>query len=382
VRRHDVLAREIDDDDAAWLRGQSLPDGVELHEVDEVLFMGRTYEMTEGSSLYVPTSDDAVHRVVQRHLKAAEQEREQPIGVDLFSGCGGFSLGLHEAGFDVRAAVEWDAPAAATYLYNLAHPACQLHFATDKDRARWEKESRRLEAHARKQNKDAFQGNWFGKAYRKDRKMRGGCRAFFFGDIRAITGQQIMDAIGGDEVDVVFGGPPCQGLSRANAKSCLEDPRNGLLWEFMRIVDEIRPATFIIENVPQILTAGKGGLFNALAQLANESGYDVVAGKLNAVNYGVPQYRVRAMIVGTREGAPQFHFPMPSTWAIGRPIREKPWSMLEDGDGEKIANRLIPKAKYDPATRAWSVGEASPEKPTRGKKSKRIEQGELLDGAA
>lgn len=65
----------------------------------------------------------------------------------------------------------------------------------------------------------------------------------------------------------------------------------------------------------------------------------------------------------------------------GRPIEGKPWSMLEDRT-EEIDDRLIPRAKYDPNTRTWSVGEARPDKKKRGKKAKRVAQGELLDGAA
>src|SRR5690348_15090721 len=121
--RRSVRAVEIDGDDAAWLRGQGMPEGTELVAGEEVEFWGRTYEQTPGSSLYVPVTDDAVDRVIARKLAQAI-EPPMPVGIDLFCGAGGFSLGVHQAGFDVVAAVEWEPAAAQTYLHNLGHPDC------------------------------------------------------------------------------------------------------------------------------------------------------------------------------------------------------------------------------------------------------------------
>jgi DNA-cytosine methyltransferase len=158
-----------------------------------------------------------------------------------------------------------------------------------------------------------------------------------------------------DSIDIIVGGPPCQGLSTANSKACLEDPRNGLIWEYLRMVAEIRPKAFIIENVPAILTVARGALFNAICQLANEAGYDVTAQKIDACSYGVPQHRVRTIIVGTDSDLPGYRFPMPTHWALGRPIDGDGWQ--EGGDKPepgKIRRALPPQAHYDPATRTWS----------------------------
>lgn len=349
ARHPSVLATEIGADDAAWLRGQTLPEGVALRELDEVAFMGRTYDRAPGSSLYVPAEEPAVDRAVARFLEEAEAvpaPPPPPVGIDLFCGAGGFSLGMHEAGFDVAAAVEWDVPAAVTYLHNLARPDCAVHFADDAARAEWDKERQRFLTRGRD-----YPG--FGAGYRAAARMPGGCRAFFVGDVRKVSGPQLLDAAGVTDVAVVFGGPPCQGLSAANSKACLEDPRNGLAWEFMRIVREILPQSFIIENVPQILTVAKGALFNAIARLANEAGYNVTAQKLDASGYGVPQYRRRALIVGTREGTRPFHFPMPSHWAIDRPVHAQPWGI---GEEEAALDDALPaEAQFDPTTRTWSV---------------------------
>lgn len=377
-----MFAVEIEDRDLAWIKGE-VPHldpeyQYEIEEVDEVQLFGQTYELAPGSSLYLPVGDDAADRVLRRKLA----ERPQPVAIELFSGAGGFSLGIHEGGFDVVAAVEWDFWASVTYLTNLAHPNCDLFFASDADEKRWKSELAKARARARKKGGDQSaaldsDSDWFGSGYRAATNMRGGCRAFVFGDVRKIHGYQLVEASGaGDEIDLLFGGPPCQGLSTANAKSCLEDPRNGLMWEFMRIVDELKPKAFLIENVPRLLTVANGALFNAIAKLANKSGYNVVANKLNACDFGVPQHRVRAIIAGTRKDAGEFQFPFPSTWALGRPVKQKPWTMHLQGEPHdedaELDRRLPPEAQFDPETRTWSVpSESDREKKAAAKRARK-----------
>lgn len=378
-RQHDLVAVEIDGDDASWLRGQSLPDGAEIVETDEVEHFGAVYDRAPGSLLYVPAGDDAVNRVIQRKLATAPKAAK-PVGVSLFTGAGGFDLGMHEAGFDVVAAVEWDFSASITYLHNLGHPNCQIIFASDEDRVRWEKGV----SNTRRKSKSASWPDlgsraWIGAAHRATRRLDGGCRAFFFGDISRVTGAQIMAAVGVEKVDIVFGGPPCQGLSTANSKACLEDPRNGMIWEYMRLVDEIRPSSFMIENVPAILTVAKGALFNAIAQLANDAGYSVVATKLDAASYGVPQHRVRAIIVGTDQDTPRYRYPMPTSWAVGRPVDDAGWTQLDDERGP-LQKRLPPQAHYDREKRTWSFYDSEP--PAVAPLAATSDQMDLLAGGA
>ena len=102
------------------------------------------------------------------------------------------------------------------------------------------------------------------------------CEVFFFGDVRALTGQRILDELGlpGDDVGCVFGGPPCQGFSKAGKRQA-DDPRNELVFEFMRIVCEIHPRSFCMENVPGMLdmTTREGiPVIDALALQAQEGG--------------------------------------------------------------------------------------------------------------
>lgn len=352
-----LFAAEIDDDDAAWLRGQSIPNGAEVVDVDEVAFMGRSY-VAQRSGLYIPeTFEETKERLLSEKQREAQLEERRPIGIDLFCGAGGFTLGMHEGGFDVLAAAEWGPEAAATYLLNLGHPACRIHHLDDDARSRWERFEKARARRAKKSGtvehfveSDRGKG-WIGSGYlasRSEEERDRGCRELFFGDIAKLDGARVLEALGTDEIACVFGGPPCQGMSTASKNRCLEDPRNGMLFHFMRLVSEIKPRTFIMENVPQILTIGRGAIFEAIADHANGAGYDVVAQKLCAANYGVPQFRTRALIVGTEHGlTTSFAFPMPTTWALGRHVNGREnWSFYDEL-GKDVGMRRGKKARFD-----------------------------------
>jgi len=188
----------------------------------------------------------------------------EPVAVDLFCGAGGMGLGFHQAGFHVAAAMDHDADCAITYMHNLARPGVRIHCDTPESEARLEK---------------AIASNWKLNAKSKARLADGsvvpyphmtvagsgwiknqpashrGCEHFFFGDIRNFKGEQILDALGLEkgEIDVVTGGPPCQGFSTAGRRNVL-DPRNSLVFEFARLVVELAPAAFVFENVPGIIS--------------------------------------------------------------------------------------------------------------------------------
>jgi DNA (cytosine-5)-methyltransferase 1 len=337
-----AVAIEIEDRDMAWIRGElshreafesatGLTDA-ELVEIDEVEFFGRTYE--QRGSLYIPQASDPLER-----LRLERQTQIAPKGLDLFCGAGGFSLGMHCGGIDVVAAAEWDVNAAMTYLCNLGLPDCRIGFDSEGTRAKW----------AKALKKEKLQGDWIGSAYRTSAEMPGGCRGFYLGDITKTTGREILALAGVDHVDVIFGGPPCQGLSNSSSKACIEDPRNALLWEFVRIVEELQPETFVIENVPPLLTIAKGALIEALAARAVNAGYSVTAQVLDAVGYGVAQYRRRAIVVGSR-GKKVINYPMPTHWHMGWTPEGKRWYQGEDDDESPRA-----RATFDPATRTWAA---------------------------
>ena len=179
--------------------------------------------------------------------------------VDLFCGAGGLSLGLANAGIEVACAVDNWSVAADTYSANFDHPTLTA-------------------------------------------------------DIATVTAADIIE-VGGTlaagDVDVVVGGPPCQGFS-VQRIGCDRDGRNNLVLEFARLVLELRPRMFLMENVPGLL--GKRGslLAKAFEHTLCTSGYRVRSILLNACDYGVPQSRRRVLFYGWPDGEHEFDFPAPT----------------------------------------------------------------------
>lgn len=170
--------------------------------------------------------------------------------VSLFSGCGGLCEGMDLAGFDVKAAVEMDRFAAETYRYNF--PKVPL-----------------LEGDV----------HTFLKPHAKDHLAK----------------YKLYD------VDVIFGGPPCQGYSQIGTRD-LEDSRNELYAEYARVVQTLRPRLFLMENVPNLLLLNKGYYRDKIIRKFRSIGYPTVAIlKVSAADYGVPQLRQRVLFVGTRD---------------------------------------------------------------------------------
>jgi DNA (cytosine-5)-methyltransferase 1 len=193
-------------------------------------------------------------------LRAGSHKR--PIGVDLFAGVGGMSLGFEQAGFDVVAAVEFDPIHAATHKLNF--PRCSVI-----------------------------------------------CR-----DVRTVSGRDIRTSagLGNRVVDVVFGGPPCQGFSLMGQR-VLDDPRNSLVFHFLRLVEELKPRTFVLENVPGMAIGTHTELLSELINHFNGLGYRVRQPHriLNAMNFGVPQDRRRLFLIGARRDAFLPDYPTPVT---------------------------------------------------------------------
>jgi DNA (cytosine-5)-methyltransferase 1 len=172
----------------------------------------------------------------------------RPLAIDLFCGCGGFSLGMMQGGFEVIAAADHDPVAAQTYLMNLGDYPVDLHFVEPKDKNKLEK----LLERQTKQSEGLTVIPVSGKHRNPELP---GVKHFWLGDITKVKGQDILDAVGLSigEIDCVFGGPPCQGFSKAGKQDVL-DPRNSLIFEFARLILEIRPKSMVMENVPGILS--------------------------------------------------------------------------------------------------------------------------------
>jgi len=183
-----------------------------------------------------------------------------PVLLDLFSGVGGISLGFEQAGFTTVGANDFDDNALDAYALN--HP----------DAVIWR------------------------------------------GPIESLDTATVLDdlGMGVGELDVLVGGPPCQGFSKNRARrhvdgEFVEDPRNHLFKEYLRFVDELKPRVVLIENVPEILIKNDGQYAAEIRKRLHSMGYSMNARVLNAVDYGVPQRRRRAIILAAREGV----VPMP-----------------------------------------------------------------------
>lgn len=197
----------------------------------------------------------------------------RPVGVDLFAGAGGLSLGFEQAGFDIAAAVEVDPVHAATYKFNF--PECTVIPQS----------------------------------------------------VFHLTGEEIRKKAGLEDcdIDVVFGGAPCQGFSLIGQRA-LDDPRNSLVREFVRLVDELGAKYFVFENVKG-LTLGKQKHF--LLELIEEFkavGYNAQTEwkVLNAHSYGVPQFRERLFLLGARKGLTVPDYPDPITTSPGEKSPDLP----------------------------------------------------------
>lgn len=186
----------------------------------------------------------------------------RPIGIDLFAGAGGMSLGFEQAGFEVRAAVEVDPVHCAVHKFNF--PATTVI----------------------------------------PRSVVG------------LTGAEVrlLAGIGDRPVDCVFGGPPCQGFSMIGQRA-LEDPRNSLVLEFVRIVAELHARTFVFENVKGLTVGKQRAFLDELVAAFNEAGYEVQLPwqVLDAADYGTPQHRQRLILLGARKGERLPSYPTPTT---------------------------------------------------------------------
>lgn len=198
--------------------------------------------------LYLPEQSSYHQR--QSELFLPKRDYDAPIAIDLFCGCGGFSLGMIDVGFQVVAAVEKDANAALTYLANLGAYPLDMNFVADEDEAKFTKLLEKI----MQVNKEGDIAQCFLSGQHRP-SDRPGVEHFWLGDVRQLTGQQILDSIGVEvgKVDCVFGGPPCEGFSVAGKRQVL-DPRNSLIFEFARMILEIQPKTFVMENVPGIVS--------------------------------------------------------------------------------------------------------------------------------
>lgn len=224
--------------------------------------------------------------IVPAHIN---KRRTRPTAFSFFAGCGGMDLGFIQAGFEVVGANEFDAAAALTYMVNLGSYPINIHYIDspkDKDRLNTACERYIFGNKARENPKELDSpfgiynklGTGFsGSGYIKNHPDQAPVRNFWFGDVRKLKGKDILNALGmrKGEIDCVMGGPPCQGFSQAG-KQNIADPRNNLVYEFGRLIVELQPKTFIMEEVPAIVNFFDPDgvpVLDKFAMMLSEGGY-------------------------------------------------------------------------------------------------------------
>lgn len=193
--------------------------------------------------------------------KLATIEKYVPKVFDLFAGCGGLSIGLEKSGMNICWANENWSP--ATQTYRESHPNTQL----------FDKDVREL----------------FQLLIDKDARLPGK-----------------------GDVDLLVGGPPCQGFSGYNRYRSAKDPRNSLVEVFLDYIDLLQPRYVLFENVPGILSINKGQIVNTFLGVLESFGYKFILGILQAGYYGLPQNRWRVFVIAAQKKLQLPVFPEPT----------------------------------------------------------------------
>ncbi len=217
--------------------------------------------------------------------------------IDLFCGCGGLSLGFEKAGVNVVLGIDSWQDAINTFNFN-------------------------------------------------HKNSKGLCR-----DLANLNPQDVEKELEGKSVDLIIGGPPCQGFSIAG-KRFIDDDRNKLYKSFVRFVDYYKPSAFVLENVPNILSIGEGRVKEAIVSEFTDLGYKVVYKVLLASDYGVPQNRRRAVFVGLKNGM-EYLYPKPTVATkvtSKEAISDLPDATIEDGGNYPTA----PQSEYQKLMRVNS----------------------------
>lgn len=209
--------------------------------------------------------------------------------VDLFAGCGGFSEGLYNAGFHRSLAVELNPMAAETYCHNHCRPLA-----------------------------DGKPVPWLGKPIEVQALRHG----LVVGPVADVLSTTVPESLAGS-IDLLVGGPPCQGFSTAGQRNP-DDVRNTLPGQFMAMVERIKPRAVVMENVVGMTHRRQSGPspFEQARQALTAMGYQAQGCRLNAAHYGVPQHRHRMFIIALRDDVAS---------AVGFTASDDWWQSRHDG---------------------------------------------------
>ena len=248
-------------------------------------------------------------------MNSSNEKTARPLAIDLFAGAGGLSLGLEQAGFDIAAAVEIDPIHCATHEFNFPYSKTICGSVVDLTGA----------------------------------------------DIRRQAG------IGNRDIAVVAGGAPCQGFSLIG-KRAMDDPRNKLVFHFVRLVSELRPQYFVFENVKGLTLGAHKQFLAEIIDALSENGYDVISDYrvLNAIDHSVPQDRKRLFLLGARKGLAKPSYPPPTgKITVAQAIGDLPdadlFPELLHGDSVRAKTRkgsmyaqILHETAYDPNNFAYT----------------------------
>lgn len=240
----------------------------------------------------------------------------KPTVISTFAGCGGSSLGYKWAGFKELLAIEWEENAVETFKLNFP------------DVPVWKR------------------------------------------DIRKVTGKEILEFTGlkKGELDVFDGSPPCQGFSTAGKRK-VNDDRNDLSYEFIRLINELQPKVFVMENVSGMVKGKMKGSFKEIMKALKATGYNVKCKLMNAMHYEVPQSRQRLIWIGVKNGEPIYPEPLGTFISSSKafagykgrydaPLTEcsrKYWPLLNHGESA---------SKYHPTGGLFGMIKLHPYKPS------------------
>lgn len=219
--------------------------------------------------------------------------------IDLFAGVGGLSLGFEQAGFEIVLANEFDSEIGKSYLSN--HKNVEL----------------------------------------------------IIDDISKINLKSVFSRFKG-EIDIIIGGPPCQGFSQKGKRKSINDDRNFLFKSFVSVVELVRPQYFVMENVPNLLTTENGYFKKEIYELFEKLGYTLSSGILNSADFGIPQNRRRAIIVG-KLGKMGLELPKPTLNKVSIWDAISDLAFLNSGEGDFEQNYKFPsKTEYQSEMRGNS----------------------------
>ncbi|MFC2636494.1 DNA cytosine methyltransferase [Prevotella histicola] len=211
--------------------------------------------------------------------------------LDLFCGCGGLSKGFEMAGYNIVLGVDFNEPALKTYAYN----------------------------------------------HHGSKTLKGDLSS-------AKTFEEIEQIIGRKKIDVIIGGPPCQGFSLTGPRN-FDDERNKLYLAMIESVHRFSPTAFMIENVPGMATLYKGEVRDEIVRRFTKMGYNVTCKIICAADYGVPQIRKRLVFIGLKDSTRGFEFPTPSHSVENYVTCEQAISdlpSLVDDIGSDVAEYVMP----------------------------------------